>query len=467
MVFLSGYKARCHDENQMMLDSIPKHLQPKAIHCKTVSLKKIMKHINIITLGCSKNLVDSEKIMGQLRHGSFKITHDADGTADIVIINTCGFIHDAKEESIDTILKYTEAKKQGLVEEVIVTGCLSQRYKDVLKKEIPEADAWFGVHDPQDLFAFLNQKYTAQSQERLLTTPSHFAYLKIAEGCDRTCSFCAIPLIRGRFISRSVQSLVDEATELARQGVKELLLIAQDLSYYGYDLEKRSMLADLLRELIKIDGIEWIRLHYAYPKNFPREVIGLMANEKKICRYLDIPLQHISNPLLKSMRRNVTKEETINLINDFRALIPDVAIRTTLLIGYPGETKEQFNELHEFVKETRFERLGVFTYSAEEGTSAFELRDALSDRKKQERADLIMQTQQEISRELNQQKTGKTFRVIIDREEEDYYVGRTEYDSPEVDNEVLIEKNQTLRIGEFYNLKIDTAAEFELFGHVC
>jgi len=426
-----------------------------------------MKHINIITLGCSKNLVDSEKMMGQLRHGPFKITHDADGPADIIIINTCGFIHDAKEESIDTILKYTEAKKQGLVQEVIVTGCLSQRYKDVLQQEIPEADAWFGVHDPQDLFAFLNQKYSPQNQERILSTPSHFAYLKIAEGCDRTCSFCAIPLIRGRFISRTIESLIEEAADLAKQGVKELLLIAQDLSYYGYDIDKQSMLADLLRELVKVDGIEWIRLHYAYPKNFPREVISLMANEKKICRYLDIPLQHISDPLLKSMRRNVTREETISLINDFRALVPDVALRTTLLIGYPGETKKQFHELLDFVKEMRFDRLGVFTYSAEEGTRAFELSDNLSERKKQDRADMIMQVQQEISRELNQQKTGKSFRVIIDREEGDYYVGRTEYDSPEVDNEVLVEKNQQLRVGGFYDVMIDSVADFELFGHVC
>lgn len=422
------------------------------------------KHINIITLGCSKNLVDSEKIMGQLQHGPFRITHDADGPSDIVIINTCGFIGDAKEESIDTILQYTEARKKGLVKEVIVTGCLSQRYKDTLEKEIPEADAWFGVDNPSELFGYLRQKYSDSNQERVLTTPSHFAYLKIAEGCDRTCSFCAIPLIRGRFISRTIESLVAEAAELARKGVKELLLIAQDLSYYGIDLERRSMLADLLRELVKVEGIEWIRLHYAYPRNFPTEVIDLMAAEPKICRYLDIPLQHISDPILKSMRRNTDKATTLALIDAFRSKVPDVALRTTLLVGYPGETKAHFDELIEFVKETRFERLGVFTYSPEEETKAYELKDTLSDKEKQRRADTIMEVQQTISLELNQQKVGKTFRVLIDREEEDYYVGRTEYDSPEVDNEVYVTKQQGIVTGKFYSVRITSAIDFDLFG---
>ncbi len=424
------------------------------------------KHINIITLGCSKNLVDSEKIMGQLQYGPFRITHDADGPSDIVVINTCGFIGDAKEESIDTILQYTEAKKQGLVKEVIVTGCLSQRYKDTLKKEIPEADAWFGVDNPSELFGYLRQKYSDSNQERMLTTPSHFAYLKIAEGCDRTCSFCAIPLIRGKFISRPVESLVAEAAELARKGVKELLLIAQDLSYYGFDLEKRSMLADLLRELVKLDGIEWIRLHYAYPRNFPTEVIDLMAAEPKICRYLDIPLQHISDPILKSMRRNTDKATTLALIDAFRSKVPDVALRTTLLVGYPGETKEHFEELLEFVKETRFERLGVFTYSPEEGTKAYELKDTVSDKEKQQRADTIMELQQTLSLELNQQKIGQTFRVLIDREEEDYFVGRTEYDSPEVDNEVYVAKQQGIVTGEFCSVRITSAIDFDLFGEL-
>lgn len=424
------------------------------------------KHINIITLGCSKNLVDSEKIMGQLQHGPFRITHDADGPSDIVVINTCGFIGDAKEESIDTILQYTEAKKQGLVKEVIVTGCLSQRYKDTLKNEIPEADAWFGVDNPSELFGYLRQKYSDSNQERMLTTPSHFAYLKIAEGCDRTCSFCAIPLIRGKFISRPVESLVAEAAELARKGVKELLLIAQDLSYYGFDLEKRSMLADLLRELVKVNGIEWIRLHYAYPRNFPAEVIDLMAAEPKICRYLDIPLQHISDPILKSMRRNTDKATTLALIDAFRSKVPDVALRTTLLVGYPGETKEHFEELLEFVKETRFERLGVFTYSPEEGTKAYELKDTISDKEKQHRADTIMELQQTLSLELNQQKIGQTFRVLIDREEEDYFVGRTEYDSPEVDNEVYVAKQQGIVTGEFCSVRITSAIDFDLFGEL-
>ncbi len=422
------------------------------------------KHINIITLGCSKNLVDSEKIMGQLQHGPFRITHDADGPSDIVVINTCGFIGDAKEESIDTILQYTEAKKQGLVKEVIVTGCLSQRYKDALQKEIPEADAWFGVDNPSELFTYLRHKYNEGSQERMITTPSHFAYLKIAEGCDRTCSFCAIPLIRGKFISRPVESLVEEAAELARKGVKEILLIAQDLSYYGYDLERRSMLADLLRELVKVSGIEWIRLHYAYPKNFPTEVIDLMAKEPKICRYLDIPLQHISDPVLKSMRRNTDKVSTLALLEAFRSKVPDVALRTTLLVGYPGETIEQFEELLAFVKETRFERLGVFTYSPEEGTKAFELKDTISEKEKQKRADKIMEVQQEISFQLNQEKIGKTFRVLIDREEEDYFVGRTEYDSPEVDNEVYVTKQEDIVLTEFYSVKITSASDFDLFG---
>ena len=422
------------------------------------------KHINIITLGCSKNLVDSEKIMGQLQHGPFRITHDADGPSDIVVINTCGFIGDAKEESIDTILQYTEAKKQGLVKEVIVTGCLSQRYKDALQNEIPEADAWFGVDNPSELFTYLRHKYNEGSQERMITTPSHFAYLKIAEGCDRTCSFCAIPLIRGKFISRPVESLVEEAAELARKGVKEILLIAQDLSYYGYDLERRSMLADLLRELVKVSGIEWIRLHYAYPKNFPTEVIDLMAKEPKICRYLDIPLQHISDPVLKSMRRNTDKVSTLALLEAFRSKVPDVALRTTLLVGYPGETIEQFEELLAFVKETRFERLGVFTYSPEEGTKAFELKDTISEKEKQKRADKIMEVQQEISFQLNQEKIGKTFRVLIDREEEDYFVGRTEYDSPEVDNEVYVTKQEDIVLTEFYSVKITSASDFDLFG---
>lgn len=424
------------------------------------------KHINIVTLGCSKNLVDSEKILGQLQNGRFSLSHDADGPADIVIINTCGFIKDAKEESIDTILQYTEAKKQGLIQEVIVTGCLSERYKEELRKEIPEADAWFGAGSPADLFAHLNEKYAEEKQTRLLTTPQHFAYLKVAEGCDRTCSFCAIPMIRGAFKSRTIESLVEEAQDLARQGVKELLLIAQDLSYYGYDIARKSLLADLLRELSKIEGIRWIRLHYAYPKNMPEEVIELMAQDRKICRYLDIPLQHISDPILKSMRRNADKASTVALLEKFRAAVPDLAVRTTMLVGYPGETLAHFNELMDYVRETRFERLGVFTYSPEEGTSAFDLGDPVSEKEKNRRMEVLMELQQGISFELNQEKIGKTFTVLIDREEEDYFVGRTEYDSPEVDNEVMVEKSPRIVIGEFVEVLITDAAEFELFGHL-
>ncbi len=424
------------------------------------------KHINIITLGCSKNLVDSEKIMGQLNNGQFTLSHDADGPADIVILNTCGFINDAKEESIDSILHYAKAKKEGLVEEVVVTGCLSQRYKEVLAEEIPEADAWFGVEEPSDLFGYLNQKYQPENEARFLTTPSHFAYLKIAEGCDRTCSFCAIPLIRGAYRSRTIQSLVVEAKHLAAKGVKELLLIAQDLSYYGYDLEKRSMLAELVDELSLIDGIQWIRLHYAYPKSFPDALIKLMAENPKVCRYLDIPLQHINDTLLKSMRRNADKASTLVLLDKIRKQVPDVALRTTFLVGYPGETRQQFEELFNFVRETRFERLGVFTYSPEEGTKAYELDEDIDDKTKQERADELMELQQSISHELNQQKVGKTMSVLIDREEEDHFVGRTEYDSPEVDNEVLVEKNGAIRVGEFYHVEIVDATDFELYGRV-
>ena len=422
------------------------------------------KHINIITLGCSKNLVDSEKIMGQLQYGPFHITHDADGPADVVVINTCGFIHDAKEESIDTILQYTNAKKKGLIGEVIVTGCLSQRYKDLLTDEIPEADAWFGVDNQEDLFSYLKQKYSDNINDRFLTTPSHYAYLKIAEGCDRTCSFCAIPMIRGKFKSKEITELVEEAEQLASKGVKELLLIAQDLTYYGYDLKKRSLLPRLLNALTPIEGIEWIRLHYAYPNNFSHEVIELMASEPKICHYLDIPLQHINDEILKSMRRNTSKHAIIKLLNEIREKIPDVALRTTLLVGYPGETHKEFQELLRFVEETRFERLGVFTYSAEEGTRAYSLKDTVSQKEKQRRAEAVMELQQGISLELNQEKVGKVFRVLIDREESEHFVARTEYDSPEVDNEVLISKSSQLKPGEFYDVKITSASEFEMYG---
>ncbi|MEE4177021.1 MAG: 30S ribosomal protein S12 methylthiotransferase RimO, partial [Bacteroides sp.] len=316
------------------------------------------KSLNVITLGCSKNLVDSERILGQLPAGKYKLSHDASGPADIVIINTCGFIKDAKEESIDTILEYVEAKKQGLVEKVLVTGCLSQRYKEALEKEVPEVDAWFGAREPDDLFEYLAYPYATHSGKRYLTTPSHFAYLKIAEGCDRTCSFCAIPMIRGAFRSRTIESLVEEARTLAQKGVKELLLVAQDLSYYGYDLDRKPLLAPLLRELSKVEGIEWIRLHYAYPQKFPEEVIPIIANDPKVCRYLDIPLQHINDDILKAMRRGHDRQGTLQLLEKFRKQIPGVALRTTLLVGFPGETRREFQELLDFVKLARFERLG-------------------------------------------------------------------------------------------------------------
>lgn len=422
------------------------------------------KSLNVITLGCSKNLVDSERILGQLPAGKFKLSHDADGPSDIVIINTCGFIKDAKEESINTILQYVEAKKQGLVEEVIITGCLSQRYKEELQKEIPEADAWFGAREPDELFEYLSQRYSRESGKRYLTTPTHFAYLKIAEGCDRTCSFCAIPMIRGAFRSRSIVSLVEEAKDLAAKGVKELLLVAQDLSYYGYDLHRKSMLAPLLEELSNIDGIEWIRLHYAYPKNFPEDVIPQMAMNPKICRYLDIPVQHISDRLLKAMRRGHDKKGTLQLLEKFRRQIPGVALRTTLLVGFPGETREEFQELLDFVKLARFERLGVFNYSPEEGTSAYQLGDPIPEKEKQRRAAELMELQAEISGALNDEKIGKTFKVLIDREEGEYFIGRTEFDSPEVDNEVLVENAPGLKPGAFANVLITSATDFELFG---
>lgn len=423
-----------------------------------------MPHINIITLGCSKNLVDSEKILGQLQQGPFTLSHDADGPADIVIINTCGFIHDAKEQSIETILQYTQAKKAGLVKEVIVMGCLAQRYKDDLKAEIPEADAWFGVNDTEGIFDYLKTRYNAENHERIITTPAHFAYLKIAEGCDRTCSFCAIPLIRGKYKSRSIQSLVAEAKALAEKGVKEILLIAQDLSYYGYDLQKKPMLAELLKELVKIEGIEWIRLHYIYPKSFPMEVLDIMAAEPKICRYLDIPLQHISDPILKGMRRNTTKDEIVGFLNEIRRKLPDVALRTTFLVGFPGETPQHFKELKRFIEEMAFDRLGVFVYSPEEGTRAYEIKDSVMAKTKQNRLEKIMELQSGISLEKNQNKIGKVFKVLIDREEAEYFIGRTQYDSPEVDTEVLITKSPGLKIGEFVNVEITGAWEYDLLG---
>ncbi len=376
------------------------------------------KSIRLITLGCSKNLVDSEKLLGQLPAHAFNPEHEGSGAADIVIVNTCGFIQDAKEESIDTILELVEARKAGVVGQVLVTGCLSQRYMEELKKEIPEVDAWFGVHEPGDIIEYLKVNHQDRQEARLLSTPSHFAYLKIAEGCDRTCSFCAIPMIRGSYVSVAIEELVSEAEMLSAEGVKELIVIAQDISYYGVDIGGKPMLTELLRALCNIDGIEWIRLHYAYPNHFSDETIMLMASEPKICKYLDIPLQHINDDLLKSMRRGHNRENTFALLTALRNQIPDMALRTTMMVGYPGETPEMFQELMDFVAEVRFDRFGVFTYSPEEGTRAYELGDPVAEELKKERARAIMELQESISLEINQSKVGKTFKVLIDRSPE-------------------------------------------------
>ena len=428
--------------------------------------KTSQKTIRLVSLGCSKNLVDSEKILGQLPADSFRITSSEKDAADIVIINTCGFIQDAKQESIDTILSFAEEKKSGRISDLIVMGCLSERYRKELPAEIPEVDAWFGVDQPADLFERLHQTYDASAPQRKLTTPSHVAYLKVSEGCDRTCSFCAIPLIRGAYHSVPVDKLIEEATYLAGQGVKELLLVAQDLSYYGRDLGRKDLLKPLLEGLAGIHGIEWIRMHYLYPKSFPGDIIPLIAEHPKICRYIDMPFQHINDNLLKAMRRGHDKKETIALIDRLRDRIPGVALRTTMLVGFPGETDEAFDELLEFVSKTQFDRLGVFTYSPEEQTSAYRLGDPVSEHVKNERAAAIMDLQQNISFDKNQQRIGQTMRVVIDREEGDYYVGRTEFDSLEVDNEVFVDKADSIKPGGFYDVLITGTAEFELFGRL-
>jgi ribosomal protein S12 methylthiotransferase len=424
------------------------------------------KNINVVTLGCSKNLYDSEVLMGQLKANDKKVTHESEDQSDIVVINTCGFIGDAKEESINTILHYINQKEAGNVEKVFVTGCLSERYKPDLEKEIPNVDQYFGTHDLPNLLKVLGADYKKELVgERLTTTPKHFAYLKISEGCDRSCSFCAIPLIRGKNISQPIDDLVIEAKKLAANGVKELILIAQDLTYYGLDIYGKRRLADLLKELVKVEGIEWIRLHYAYPTGFPKEVLEVMKNEPKLCRYLDIPLQHINSEILKSMRRGHNRQITEKLINDFRNAMPDMAIRTTLIVGYPGETIEKYEELKKWVKETRFDRLGVFAYSHEEDTHAEKLIDDVPDEEKQRRVAEIMELQSTISFELNQQKVGKVFQCIFDRKEGDYYIGRTQYDSPDVDNEILVDADKHfINIGKFINIKITEATDFDLIG---
>lgn len=421
-----------------------------------------------MTLGCSKNLVDSEEILTQLRANSFDVTHEAKkDDANIVIINTCGFIDNAKQESIDTILRYADAKQHGLIDKLYVTGCLSHRYKDDLEREIPTVDAYFGTNELPRLLKTLKADYKHELVgERLITTPAHFAYLKIAEGCDRPCSFCAIPLMRGNHVSKSIEQVVLEAKNLVKRGTKELILIAQDLTYYGLDLYRKRRLDDLLRALSDTEGLEWIRLQYAYPSGFPMEILDVMAQRDNICKYLDMPLQHGSDRILKLMRRGITREKTEDLIDKIRSKVPGIALRTTLIAGHPGEMEADFEEMHRFVETMRFDRLGVFTYSHEENTHAHTMADDVPDEMKQERADVLMELQQGISQELNQEKIGRTFKVLFDRKENGYFVGRTEFDSPEVDNEVLVETTgQTyVRQGDFAAVKITDATEFDLYG---
>lgn len=429
-----------------------------------------MKKINVITLGCSKNTVDSEHLMAQLAAAGYKLEHDSDRTdADVVVINTCGFIGDAKQESIDTILSAVRAKEEGSIERLFVIGCLSERYADELREEIPEVDEYFGVNDWADIVAALGGTHSEElATERVLTTPSHYAYLKIGEGCNWLCGYCAIPLIRGKHVSVPIEQILEEAKALAAKGVKELMVIAQDTTYYGIDLYGRRRLADVLTELCRIEGIEWIRLHYAYPAAFPEDVIEVMAREPKICKYLDIPFQHISDHMLSAMKRRHTKAEALELVSRLRRLIPDIALRTTLLVGYPGETLEDIAELEEFVREVRFDRLGVFPYSEEEGTySATELTDDVPEEEKERRAARIMQIQEQISLENNLSRVGRVMRVIVDSRQGDYYVARSEYDSPEVDQEILIPcELRQLRRGKFYDVRITGAEDYDLFGEV-
>lgn len=433
--------------------------------------------VQVITLGCSKNMVDSEVLMHQLKANKFDVYGDRDEEVieqmeaeekpNVIVVNTCGFIDRAKEESINTILTYAKEKEEGRIDKLYVTGCLSQRYKDNLEEEIPEVDAYFGTMELPSLLERMGADYKHDLLgERILLTPEHYAYLKISEGCNRTCSFCAIPLMRGQHTSKTIEDLVQEATTLAKKGVKELMLIAQELTYYGLDIYKKRALPELLAELSKVEGIEWIRLHYAYPSKFPREIFDAIRDLPKVCNYLDMPLQHISNKVLHSMRRQITKEETTELIEAARAAIPNLAIRTTFLVGYPGETKEDFEELVQFIKDMRFERVGVFQYSHEENTRAFDLEDNVSAKTKERRANKLMEVQQEISYELNQQKVGKVYRVLFDKKEGGYFVGRTEFDSPEVDNEVLVPAKENAKVGEFANVLITEATDYDLFGTI-
>lgn len=429
---------------------------------RTKSTKK--NKINVITLGCSKNTYDSEVLMGQLRASDQEVVHEEEG--NIVVVNTCGFIDNAKEESVNTILEQIQNKEAGKVDEVYVTGCLSERYKPDLEKEIPQVDAYFGTSDLPQLLKVLGADYKHELVgERILTTPKHFAYLKIAEGCDRPCSFCAIPLMRGKHRSTPIEDLVKQAQQLAKEGVKELILIAQDLTYYGLDLYKKRKLADLLKSLATVEEIEWIRLHYAFPTGFPEDVLEVIREEPKICNYLDIPLQHIADPILKSMRRGTTQAKTTTLLKKFRTKVPGIILRTSLIVGYPGETEADFEILKAWVKEMRFERLGCFTYSHEENTYAHQLKDDVPEEIKQERSNVIMEIQSQISWEHNQTCIGKTFRCLIDRKEGVHFVGRTFMDSPDVDNEVLIDaKKYYLKQGEFVDIKITEATDYDLMG---
>nr|WP_294899953.1 30S ribosomal protein S12 methylthiotransferase RimO [uncultured Pedobacter sp.] len=431
---------------------------------------KIPPRVNVITLGCSKNTYDSEVLMGQLNGNKMEVVHEANNVRsnDIVVINTCGFIDNAKQESIDTILQYSELKDQGKIGKVIVTGCLSERYTPELSAEITNIDAWFGTNDLPNLLTSVGADYKYELLgERMLTTPSHFAYFKIAEGCNRPCSFCAIPLMRGKHLSKPIEDLVKEAKFLAKNGTKELILIAQDLTYYGLDLYNERKLADLMRRLSDIDGIEWIRLQYAYPSGFPMDILDVMNERSNICKYLDMPLQHISDPMLQSMRRGTTKQKTIDLVNKIRDKVPNIAMRTTLICGYPGETEDDFNQMKDWVAETRFDRLGCFTYSHEEKTHAYDLTDDVPQEVKEQRVEDIMEVQQAISFDLNQQKVGNTYKVLVDKLEGDFFIGRTEFDSPEVDNEVLIDaKTNYATPGSFINAKIDRAEDFDLYGTI-
>ena len=422
--------------------------------------------INVITLGCSKNTYDSEVLMGQLKSNNKNVVHEEEG--NIVVINTCGFIDNAKQQSIDTILENIKKKNEGLIDKVFVTGCLSERYKPDLKKEIPDVDEYFGTTEMPSLLKHLGADYKHELiGERLLTTPKNYAYLKISEGCDRPCSFCAIPLMRGKHKSVSIEDLVSQAKILAEKGIKELILIAQDSTYYGIDLYGTRSLSKLLKELVKVDGIEWIRLHYAFPNGFPVDILEVINSEPKICNYIDIPLQHISNKILKSMKRGASMEKINDLIQMFRDKVPEIAIRTTLIVGYPGETNEDYELLKEWVKNTKFDRLGCFTYSHEENTGAYKLIDDVPQKIKNERLNEIMEIQSQISWELNQKKIGKKFKVLIDRKRGNYYVGRTQYDSPDVDNEVLIQADTNfLRVGEFVDVKIIEASDFDLYAEV-